>query len=59
VNGITLQLPPELDSEVKRTLADDLEVLAARKRRALRVHLRGPLDAALRKLREAIDQAAQ
>jgi hypothetical protein len=33
-------------------------VLAARKRRALRVHLRGPLDAALRKLREAIDQAA-
>ena len=35
----------------------DFEVLAARKRRALRVHLRGPLDAALRKLREAIDQA--
>ncbi len=34
----------------------DFEVLAARKRRALRVHLRGPLDAALRKLREAIDQ---
>jgi len=36
----------------------DFEVLAARKRRALRVHLRGPLDAALRKLRESIDQAA-
>jgi transaldolase/glucose-6-phosphate isomerase len=35
----------------------DFEVLAARKRRALRVHLRGPLDAALRKLREAIDRA--
>lgn len=35
----------------------DFEVLAARKRRALRVHLRGPLDAALRKLREAIEQA--
>jgi len=35
----------------------DFEVLAARKRRALRVHLRGPLDAALRKLREAIGQA--
>ncbi len=35
----------------------DFEVLAARKRRALRVHLRGPLDAALRKLREAIDGA--
>ena len=35
----------------------DFEVLAARKRRALRVHLGGPLDAALRKLREAIDQA--
>ncbi len=36
----------------------DFEVLAAGKRRALRVHLRGPLDAALRKLRESIDQAA-
>ncbi len=35
----------------------DFEVLAARKRRALRVHLRGPLEAALRALREAIDQA--
>ncbi len=35
----------------------DFEVLAARKRRALRVHLRGPLDAALRKLRETIDRA--
>jgi len=35
----------------------DFEVLAARRRRALRVHLKGPLDAALRKLREAIDQA--
>ncbi len=35
----------------------DFEVLAARKRRALRVHLRGPLEAALRTLREAIDQA--
>jgi transaldolase/glucose-6-phosphate isomerase len=35
----------------------DFEVLAARKRRALRVHLRGPLDAALRTLREAIDRA--
>ncbi len=35
----------------------DFEVLAARKRRALRVHLRGPLDAALRTLREAIDGA--
>jgi transaldolase/glucose-6-phosphate isomerase len=35
----------------------DFEVLAARKRRALRVHLRGPLEAALRRLREAIDQA--
>ncbi len=35
----------------------DFEVLAARKRRALRVHLRGPLDAGLRTLREAIDQA--
>ena len=35
----------------------DFEVLAARKRRALRVHLRGPLAAALRTLREAIDRA--
>jgi len=35
----------------------DFEVLAARKRRALRVHLRGPLDAALRTLREAIERA--
>jgi glucose-6-phosphate isomerase len=35
----------------------DFEVLATRKRRVLRVHLRGPLEAALRRLREAIDQA--
>ena len=35
----------------------DFQVLAARKRRALRVHLRGPLDAALRALQQAIDRA--
>jgi len=35
----------------------DFEVLAERKRRALRVHLRGPLDAALRRLSDAVDQA--